>query len=269
MQPLPKNVLVAVPGAADDACYNLMVYPGYTVKDLKKQLPQLSQSSFFRSHNSLPCKETIDLYPSVRDGDMIFAAAYQDVGFIKKLAGLFKGKSSKSKDLRYNVVEKPVRPPKPRQSKVTRPVTSAVPSSKEPKGKRGLPSFQPIRPASPPAGEPESSVQDPSPLKGTPLWQRLGWTRDGNSYQGIYRFRHDGKWPGLIIKKWSGFDVFIWMPPAALQNHSHWACFNHVGKNKYKVHFIHHITEVSQAIINVQRLLAEAIIFCGKEARSA
>ena len=100
-----------------------------------------------------------------------------------------------------------------------------------------------------------------SPIMGAPLWQRLGWKREGDTYTGFYRFKRDGKWPGLIKKRSTGLEVYIFMPPVALRNHKHWACFNHVGKNKFKVHFIQPITEVSQAIVNVQRLLAEAIIF--------
>ncbi|MBU0515264.1 MAG: hypothetical protein KJ621_10885, partial [Proteobacteria bacterium] len=86
----------------------------------------------------------------------------------------------------------------------------------------------------------------------------------------IYRFRKDGRWPGQIVRTYGDeLETFIWFPPEALRKTKHWACFNPVKPNQYRVHFLERVTNVSQAILNVQRLLAEAIIFHSdkKEAR--
>ena len=76
-----KRLKVIIPGAQEQY-FDIFVSPGMTVKDIKIQVPQLRDSQLFRAHNSLPCKETVDLFPSVRDGDNFYAASYQDVGEI-------------------------------------------------------------------------------------------------------------------------------------------------------------------------------------------
>jgi hypothetical protein len=102
-----------------------------------------------------------------------------------------------------------------------------------------------------------------------PLWQKLGWDKVGQNYYGTYQFRHDGKWYGHIREGYINLEVYIWWPPAALELHPRWPCFVHQGKNKYLIHFTNKLIGVDDAIINVQRLLAEAIIFHSGEGRNA
>jgi hypothetical protein len=74
-----KTLKVTFPGAADEY-FLVVVTPGDTVRDLKNRHEELRDMCLFRSHNSLPMKETIELHPTVRDGDNLYAASYQDVG---------------------------------------------------------------------------------------------------------------------------------------------------------------------------------------------
>ena len=75
-----KKVLVAVPASGESVCKELVIHPGYTVRDLKQQLPELEDFAVFKDWDSLPFKENIDLYEKVRDGSRLYAASYQDVG---------------------------------------------------------------------------------------------------------------------------------------------------------------------------------------------
>lgn len=86
-----------------------------------------------------------------------------------------------------------------------------------------------------------------------------------NKYQfiGEYRF-HDRKkkerfsWEGAIQTGPYEFKVYIRNPPSALQRHEHWQCFNYAGDGWFSVHFINPLDGLDDAILNVQRLIAEA-----------
>jgi hypothetical protein len=99
-----------------------------------------------------------------------------------------------------------------------------------------------------------------------PLWQKLGWrVNAGNKYQfiGEYRFRDRKKeesyrWEGAIQTGPYEFKVYIRNPPSALQRHEHWRCFNYAGEGWFSVHFINPLDGLDDAILNVQRLIAEA-----------
>lgn len=75
-----KKVLMAVPASGEDVCKELVIHPGYTVRHLKEQLPELEDFAVFKDWDSLPFKENIDLYDRVKDGSRLYAASYQDVG---------------------------------------------------------------------------------------------------------------------------------------------------------------------------------------------
>ena len=103
-----------------------------------------------------------------------------------------------------------------------------------------------------------------------PLWQKAGWmvnVHDSNLYIGTYRFfdkrrQKEFRWEGAIQNSPHEMKVFIKDPPAKLQNHQHWQCFNHKGDGWYLVHFLYDLNGLDDAILNVQRLIAEAYWFC-------
>lgn len=100
----------------------------------------------------------------------------------------------------------------------------------------------------------------------TPLWQKLGWrVNAGNKYQfiGEYRFYDKEReerwsWEGAIQTGPYEFKVYIRNPPSALRRHRHWQCFNHAGDGWFSVHFLNPLDGLDDAILNVQRLIAEA-----------
>ena len=57
-------------------------------------------------------------------------------------------------------------------------------------------------------------------------------------------------------------NVYIYDPPSVLRNHKHYQCFIHRGIGWYEVHFLNEIKGIDDAILNVQRLIAEAYICC-------
>ena len=75
-----KNIKVVIPAADREHGLDVRILPGATVRTIKSQVPALREMCLFRSHNSLPCREQVDLYASTRDGDIFYAATYQDVG---------------------------------------------------------------------------------------------------------------------------------------------------------------------------------------------
>jgi len=103
-----------------------------------------------------------------------------------------------------------------------------------------------------------------------PLWQKAGWmvnVHNPNLYIGTFRCvdnrqQKDFRWEGAIQDDHYEMKVFIKDPPMVLQNHKHWQCFNHKGDGWYLVHFLNDINGLDDAILNVQRLIAEAYWFC-------
>ena len=78
-----KILKVIIPGAEEEYYLNVEVTPGDSVASLKDRVPEIRDMCLFRSHNSLPIKETTDLHKTVKDGDRLIAASYQDVGAIR------------------------------------------------------------------------------------------------------------------------------------------------------------------------------------------
>jgi hypothetical protein len=199
-----KQIKVIIPGAEEEKHLDVVVMPGETVRNIKEQVPQIREMSLFRSHNSLPCKESVDLYPSLQDRDRLFAASYQDVG--QRLFSRMFGNP-------------------------------------------------------PPSLETANSQPTGSHRHYKALWERQGWKRKGSEYYGLFRCRNY-RFRGKISMSGDTFEVFIWSPPPELRRHRHWGCFNHHGEDMYKIHFTNPLTNVNDAILNTQRLLSEAVIFC-------
>ncbi len=80
-----KLVKLAVPGAGEEVCREVIIYPGTTVRKLKAQNPEFNDCAIFKEWDSLPFKEDVDLYGKVQPGSQLYAASYQDVGvFVNK-----------------------------------------------------------------------------------------------------------------------------------------------------------------------------------------
>jgi hypothetical protein len=91
-----------------------------------------------------------------------------------------------------------------------------------------------------------------------PYWQERGWTRKGNTYTGSYRTRY-GAFFGQIAQH-SGNDIefLLYQPSAEIQQHSHWVCFQHQGKDWYLVHMGRRPADVSSGILAIERLISES-----------
>ncbi|MEA3357807.1 MAG: hypothetical protein U9R17_00100 [Thermodesulfobacteriota bacterium] len=75
-----KRINIAVPASGQDACRELIVYPNCTVKEIKRQFPIYEDYAIFKGWDSLPFKESVDIYDKVQPGDQLYAASYQEVG---------------------------------------------------------------------------------------------------------------------------------------------------------------------------------------------
>jgi len=91
-----------------------------------------------------------------------------------------------------------------------------------------------------------------------PYWEERGWQKVGGKYEGMYQTRF-GHWFGYVTVSPSGrVEVFIRNPPACLEKHPHWACFNKRLDGWYFIHPIKSIADVSAGIINVEKTITEA-----------
>ena len=75
-----KKIKIAVPAAGEEVCRELVIHPGVTVREIKRQFPELEDYAIFKGWDCLPFKEDIDLFDKVRPSSQLYAAAYQDVG---------------------------------------------------------------------------------------------------------------------------------------------------------------------------------------------
>lgn len=95
-----------------------------------------------------------------------------------------------------------------------------------------------------------------------PVWEDMGWRKQGNVYSGRYVTGH-GSWNGWIIDRGGFFEIFILNPPMQRLKHSeHGRCFIRAGYGAGAEHQIH-ITEmpkdVGSAILHIQELLEKAL----------
>jgi hypothetical protein len=74
----------------------------------------------------------------------------------------------------------------------------------------------------------------------------------------VYQTRF-GNWSGYVMLSPGGrVEVFIHNPPAVLERHPHWPCFNKRSDGWYFIHPIRPIADVSAGIINVEKIITEA-----------
>ena len=88
-----------------------------------------------------------------------------------------------------------------------------------------------------------------------PYWQENGWIEKWGQYKGYYKTNYC-KCLGLIEEKYKGnYSFFIFDPPKALKQSSHWACFSRKGLGKYSIHFGQKPRDISSGIIIVEQLI--------------
>ena len=92
-----------------------------------------------------------------------------------------------------------------------------------------------------------------------PYWQERGWKREENRYTGSYRTIY-GSFYGHADEPHRGYFRFhIYQPPQAMEQHSHWTCFQNRGDGWYEVHMSRQPRDVSSGIMSIERILHEAL----------
>jgi hypothetical protein len=91
-----------------------------------------------------------------------------------------------------------------------------------------------------------------------PYWQERGWRCTNNIYLGSYQTPY-AAFQGRIEQDQSGYIIFyLFNPSREIQNHSHWACFQHRGNDWYLIHMAHQPKDVGSGILTIERLITEA-----------
>ena len=75
-----KKIKIAVPASGEEICREVIIHPGNTVRDLKRQFPEFNDYAIFKGWDSLPFKEDVNIYEKVKPNSQLYAASYQDVG---------------------------------------------------------------------------------------------------------------------------------------------------------------------------------------------
>lgn len=105
--------------------------------------------------------------------------------------------------------------------------------------------------------------------KEKPYAEEKGWTKKNGTYRGRYRTPY-GSWEGSATTSWGGyFEFSIHNPPKELEKHRHWVCFQHQGEGRYAVHFRTEPENLSAGILEIERILNEALAHKRKTAKTA
>ena len=95
--------------------------------------------------------------------------------------------------------------------------------------------------------------------KACPYWRENGWEKSGKIYRGYYKTLY-GKWEGSVRENFfNNYSFFIFYLPEKIRYGNHGACFNYKGDGAYSIHFSEKPRNVSEGIIAVEMLVAEAI----------
>lgn len=101
----------------------------------------------------------------------------------------------------------------------------------------------------------------PTPIRRrqVPYWIESGWSKTGNAYRGNYQ-THYGAFQGFIEER-SGHQInsYILEPPKQVLNSSHGPCFQPRGDGWFHVHMSHRPSDVSSAIVAIERLIGESL----------
>lgn len=92
-----------------------------------------------------------------------------------------------------------------------------------------------------------------------PYWQERGWTRDGTRYTGSYRTANGSFYGYADEVRRGSFRFFVFQPPAQLEHHSHWSCFQNRGEGWFEVHMARQPRDVSSGVMSIERILHEAM----------
>ena len=91
-----------------------------------------------------------------------------------------------------------------------------------------------------------------------PYWQERGWAQQGRTHTGSYQTPY-AAFQGWIEQERSGrLNFYLYNPPGALKEHSHWTCFQHRGNDWYLVHMAKEPKDISSGIITIEKLITEA-----------
>jgi hypothetical protein len=104
---------------------------------------------------------------------------------------------------------------------------------------------------------PRVARQRVGPRPGEAYWQERGWKQRGTGpFTGSYRAGRE-RFEGRIDAKDRLF--LIRRPPEALRAHRHWICFRYREDGWYAVHFATRPRDMSSAIMEIERILCEAL----------
>ena len=91
-----------------------------------------------------------------------------------------------------------------------------------------------------------------------PYWQERGWVRRGDTYRGTYQTPY-GSFQGIVEDRmWNDLRYYMFDPPTALRQSSHWACFQPRGAKGFHVHMAQRPGDVSSGILTIERLITDA-----------
>lgn len=95
--------------------------------------------------------------------------------------------------------------------------------------------------------------------KACPYWHENGWEKSGKRYRGYYKTKN-GKWEGSVRQDFfNNYSFFIFNPPKKIKDGRHGECFRYRGDGVYFVHFSEKPRNISEGIIAIEMLVAEAI----------
>ena len=90
-----------------------------------------------------------------------------------------------------------------------------------------------------------------------PYWQERGWLRKGDTYTGTYQTQY-GAFQGLVEQRGADLRFYMFDPPQAVRQSSHWACFQDRGSGRYNVHMSRRPSDVGSGIMAIERLITSA-----------
>ncbi len=91
-----------------------------------------------------------------------------------------------------------------------------------------------------------------------PYWQENNWIKTAKGLKGSYKTDY-GVFRGLIERNFiSSYSFYIFDPPQALKDSSHWQCFSYKGNDKFHIHFSEKPKNVDSGIITVEALITNA-----------
>jgi hypothetical protein len=241
----PNVKHITVIPAAGGANTDLVIEPGTTPRDIRRQLNLDENFILTCGRGAEAFGDDEDLYPRVPDGSKLYAATPVEVGNLDDLLRSLSLKTPSS--------------PWPKSTLVASPLPSFFKGGADNLNTRFK--FNPPLPFPKPVMVSRISAPPSSVLlvqrEPMPYWQERGWTRQGNEFTGYYRSKV-GAWKGRAEVSPSGnARLFIHQPPEFLKGHPHWICFHPQRGGWYSIHTTDD-AELSAAMLRVEEILNEA-----------